>query len=844
MGEEHADSRAVKDERSSVSYGNARKIRAFERDRALSVDDARWPSDSASLEHWDTRSGGLRRVINAGKALPQALEESVLRFPSAPLHGLQRLHEHHVHLGESESLHTYRVLRTADPSVWQKPVKRIFLMHSGLNERDSMGLYYRIASQLILHEETTACVVRPFPGHLTRFPFQGFAETPLDRYLWDGSHLFRQFMRHRIETRWLLSALARRSSYRNASGANLLAESDDRAASRLNPDFLASAMADAWERLHAKSKLAIESAAGVQARAPRVKEPPPLEVFRDSIVSIRDLLALDRDYPGMTGGESPETPADPALHVFGYSLGGFTAQSVFMSWPFMITSCCALLGAGALRELAPTAFADAEEWQTVLHSLRYELDDRMMAEEIVVEDGAIAGVEHELFGFFKRTFYEVFQQDYRGSFQTRLESFRKRMLFVVGGNDPIVRPESVLDAAPPGGINLLEMGGIGHFLDGRAESRGEEQQRTFWVPEMTAVLSRFADGATEDQELERPCTSFDADMNKPASSKEDLDSILRMETEQPEETAGRLHRLTAAEFLAIGRDGALPGEIFERCLDDVLARVESTAEEDEGVLFMLRNEVPTLLLHDSLIRERAAALYHDDIGIIRYCHGVDARRAVVREHVDDVCMVLPWNARRIMSTMDLQRAFPSQAESAGGHVVRRLDDEQAWQALGKECNRLLQGDGRDSIRMFNGDRLLAELPESAIPGELRMAAEQMLGKEALTRIASLPDCWVWVSRSVLGTRKSIPLTVGRAIKDLADLVGDLEAGARSEVALLNDLRTDRIRIITVSRARYNPRFRGRLIVDPKRARRLLLHVSLCLTLSKSIADSPFQTVFA
>jgi hypothetical protein len=829
--------------RSSASYGYARKIRAFERDRTLAVDNDTWPSSSAAPERWDVHRDSFRRIIE-GKALPVALEESILRFPSAPLHGLQRLHEHHVQLGESENLHTYRVLRSANERMWNLPVTRIFLMHSGLNERDSMGLYYTIASQLLLHDESTVCIVRPFPGHLTRFPFQGFAETPLDRYLWDGSHLFRQFMRHMIETRWLLSTLARRSSYRNASGANLLGESDDLGASRLDPDFLAEEMSLAWGRLHAMSKDAIARAIGSQERATLVKDPPTLEVFRDAIVSIRELLALDRDYPGKTGAESPETPADPALHVFGYSLGGFTAQSVFMSWPFLISSCCALLGAGALRELAPTAFADPEEWQTVLHSLRYELDDRMMGEDIFVKDGSVAGVERELFAFFKRTFYEVFQQDYRGSFQTRLEAFRKRMLFVVGGNDPIVRPESVLDAAPPGGINLLEMGGIGHFLDGRAESRDEEQQRTFWVPEMAAVLARFADGAAADQKLEMPCTSFDADMNKPASSKETLESVIRMKGDTAEEAVDRVRRLTAAEFLAIGRDGALPGEIFERCLDDILARVSSRTDEDEGMLFMLRNEVPTLLLHDSLIRERAAALYHDDIGIIRYCHGVDTRRSMLRENIGETCILLPWNARRIMDTMDLQRAFPSQAESAGGHVVRRLDNEQAWHALGKECNRLSQGAGRNSIRVFDGDRLLTGPSRPAIPDELRTAAEKILGKEALTRVASLPDCWVWVSRSVLGTRKDISLTVDRAIKDLSGLVGDLVGGKGSEVALLNDLRTDRIRIITVSRARYNPRFRGRLIVDPKRARRLLLHVALCLSLSDPIADKPFAQVFS
>lgn len=41
-------------------------------------------------------------------------------------------------------------------------------MHNGLNELDSMGLYYQLASHLVRSDSPTICVVRPFPGHLSR----------------------------------------------------------------------------------------------------------------------------------------------------------------------------------------------------------------------------------------------------------------------------------------------------------------------------------------------------------------------------------------------------------------------------------------------------------------------------------------------------------------------------------------------------------------------------------------------------------------------------------------------------------------------------------------------------
>ena len=127
---------------SDRTFSQARGIRADERDRELNLDAAEWPNKD--LSGWDRNKGSYRRTIKKGKDVASRLEEAVLRFPSAPIHGLQRLHSHHVSLGTSENLHTYRLLRSAHPEVQEKPVNRIFLMNTGLNERDKMGLYYTL----------------------------------------------------------------------------------------------------------------------------------------------------------------------------------------------------------------------------------------------------------------------------------------------------------------------------------------------------------------------------------------------------------------------------------------------------------------------------------------------------------------------------------------------------------------------------------------------------------------------------------------------------------------------------------------------------------------------------
>ncbi len=271
------------------------------------------------------------------------------------------------------------------------------------------------------------------------------------------------------------------------------------------------------------------------------------------------------------------------------------AQSVFMSWPFLVASCSTLLSGGALRELAPTAFADPEEWQTVLHSLRYELDDAFMSGRYGRDGKYVAGIDRDLFRTFTRIFYEAFQQEYRGSFQTRLAAFRQRMLFVVGGNDPIVRPNTVLDSGPPDGINMLEIGALGHFLANKANDPEETKQRTFWLPEIAGLISHLSKRAAKELQEELLVTWLNDKMRLP-----------------PPEKNHTIKGLTIEERLAVEGDGSLPGDLFERCLDDLLARHDSMPD---SVLFILRNEVPTMLLDPRAIQERGTMLNHDDDGI-------------------------------------------------------------------------------------------------------------------------------------------------------------------------------------------------------------------------------------
>jgi hypothetical protein len=832
-----------------VSFKEAREIALGERDAEQKLGVDTWPNAKDSQPLWDPRPklGLLERTIDndpEGKELATSLLERVLRFPSAPIHGLHRLGQDQVNMGPVENFHTLRVLSHPEPKEPEK-VSRIFLLHNGLNETRKAGLYYEIASHLIKQDEHTVCLVRPFPGHLTRCPYPGLSETPLDNYLWDGLHLFRQFLRYMIETRWLLSTIVRYSTYRCGSGSRLLVESDEVEDSRLDTSCLAKAMMGEWENLYGASFLAIEDR---RDGYPEMCDPPTETAFEQAIESLRGALNLHEKF----SGDEFKAEAEPALHAIGYSLGGFTAQSVFMSWPFLVSSCSTLLSGGAMRELAPTAFANPEEWQTVLHSLRYELDDAMMdwrfqgAGDEPVESSADepeaqgwhAGIDPYLFLFLKRTFYEVFEQEYRGSFQTRLVAFRQRMLFVVGGNDPIVRPERVLDAGPPDGINMLAIGGLGHFLADRPHGEVETEQREFWIPEIARTIGLLGNAAAKKHRLDLKETWLDREELVPKPSRRELN--------QRKKEMRESGRLTVPERLDVEEDGTLPSRLFQRSLDDLLARATGT---DQGILFILRNEPPTFLLGERALQEHASALYHEDVSIVDYVENVRTRRALARDKStrDRICMILPGNVETVIRRIDAGLQHPSQSESSGEQVAEPRDAGDLWRELRERCLEWTRGEFGDTVRVFHapdGVERLEHLPNGF--DHLDTVARSWLGLDVASPIKpSLPDCWVWMSNSFL-ERTSNP-TINYSREELCTVLpqyvyrgSDKDKVKEAEGKIAASLQQDDLRIVGVSRARFNPRFRGRIVAEPRQAQELLLRVALCIAASQPYREFNFK----
>lgn len=806
--------------------GGKYTIPEAERDRNLFKAGA-WPRAAARAlgGAWDVRGGHLFRRLHVydeqeeeGDATPHELWEALLRFPNAPLYATHRKRVPPFAFEDGASwpsFHTMRVLGSGPKPPTR--VKHVFLLHNGLNETAELTSFYRLAAGIVAQQRDAVCILRPLPGHLTRFAFHGpYAERPLDVYLRDPAQLFVQFLRHMRETQWLLSALVPRAHYAVMGRGELLAEAEpsrpgSKVTGRADSSELARAMADEWDAGFKPTE-----AQGPASPTVPLRGRPTLEELTASVVELRRLLG----WQPVHSTSPPAEPEPPGIHVVGYSMGGFMAQAAFFAWPFAIASCTNLFAGGAMRDLAPTAFAHPEEWQAVLHGLRFELDDAFR-DYLRPVAGWIAGIREHDFDYFTRIFYDVFLQHYRGGSSSRLSELSRRLLFVMGGDDPIARTRNVLDSGPPTGLTLFEIADVGHFpaVRGRGRDGGtlEAERQRFWLPEVGRVIAKFSFGS-EGLLSEALAASWRA-----------VHWGGRMSASK-----GRpLQPLAAAPVLldSLGFAQELQ-RLVQRIEPDEGARRRPAGEAEQlGWLLVGRNKVPSVFIGATGYRLHGQAIHHSEQQIVDYVQMMRERARYLKRRARRVSLLIPaggdrwfWNQK--FSSMSEASAAREPSLSERTRMVRAF---QGWVDAGVVREVAV---GEYEAGGASGD--LARLGQL---GEI-VAAEHETRRLSLT---ILPDVWIGLSPSVSDWLCGVALAGERAEHERAIVrwATMLATGGQGQLSALQQrIDSGDVLAIAVSAAELNARFRGRRLLHAKDVGAAIVHWALAYMASEPATEAP------
>lgn len=343
---------------------------------------------------------------------------------------------------------------------------------------------------------TSACIIRPFPGHLTRHPHTSpYFKLPMAHYLEDAAELYRQFLRHMVETQWLLSSIVPFEDIPLKTGLDLLARGK-----RKNPFDVATAITEAWNNLNKTDTDAL-----VKAGVPPNVPPPTLDIgiLTNQIARLRKEVywKLADENWHQTNNTTEALYRPLSINAVGYSMGGFVAQATMFTWPQLVASCTMLASGGSLSDVqAP--FVHEQEWLYVLDRLLPDLENPAIAGQIPVyssENTSMAdkrtpdkiyGLPRGYYSAFRRAFDQIFMQRSvrRREYTAWLEEFHESLLFVLGGRDPVVKVANVIETAPPSGLNVMEVAGLKHELHDR-----QREWQKFWLPRIvTRNIEHFA----------------------------------------------------------------------------------------------------------------------------------------------------------------------------------------------------------------------------------------------------------------------------------------------------------------------------------------------------------------
>lgn len=413
-----------------------------------------------------------------------------------------------------------------------------------------------------------------------------------------------------------------------------------------------------------------------------------------------------------------------------------------------------------------------------------------------------AGLPLEDFGYFERIFDQVFLQEDRGSYKERLSEYGPRMLFVSGGDDPIVRPTNILDASPDEGITMLSVSRMSHFLDLDPDDR-EKEQREFWLPEAGRLLTRAAIHSEVIHEREQQAAR-------------------EWRSDTPPEHAAE-----------IGAPGGLPktlnnDDAFESALDWALA----VAQDETGWLFICRNTLPPAFIDEEYFDRWGMALHHHDVPVQKYSAGLRRRAAALTKGKDRTTLVVPSLLEHWF--VDLSARFDPHSDAPSGRMTVASERDDIW--------KLFEGHWKECIRKFQAGKLEEGIATENF--EVDYLTEAIAGIQGVARryiqITDLPDVWIGIKSndkiSFVHDRDKRAINLGNFVSGVAGLLKeDEDKRAKSLQTLIHD---GQLRVINISGAEFNPRYRGKLARSPRQVADVLAWVAASLVCSRQISGEP------
>jgi hypothetical protein len=513
----------------------------------------------------------------------------------------------------------------------------------------------------------------------------------------------------------------------------------------------------------------------------------------------------------------PKLLPSPSIHVIGYSLGGYLAQSAFFTWPFAISSCTTICSGGALNDLRPVKFAHEEEWRSIMHGLKYELDSGMLERRIRTDDesagtvtetpASIAGIPADEFSSHFRMFNEVFLQDSHGSYRSRVSEFSPRLLFIVGGNDPIVTTRSVLDASPSEGINMIQVANLGHFV----ANTGNGEWTHFWLPTVSKLLFAFAHRATSLHSQSVLGNPWNPELTGPPANCE-------WSTRNAEWSGTKRPRDKASE--------ALDSERFQRELMSLVTPLERSNSR----LLIFRNQIPTALMGSRLLHRRGTVPHYEDFLIREYWEGLRKRREAMLKQSSKVTLVIPAKLG------DWFVGTPPILSVKSEPTVRTIPSVDGLKAIWSDFIKCWGETG--SLFCFDPER-----PEKLPENEPRFALEMLVRERTRTEephpvLNCLPEVWIGLSEEVVealvGTSDQPEVMEKCFHQFVFNLYREQDGGHGNPWTTRKDLWINKgaLRIIRVSGADSNSAFLGERIWDSGRALDFLVHAALALARSR------------